>query len=477
HDFAQTGQLVSRGIEDVRSVRAFIGTSLPELIRVGLYLIGISIILFIADPRLAAIAMVPILFLLAMTTRFGMKVGKMFLAVDRALGEISSRVQENALGAMVIRAFSRQSYELERFGRANQELYEARVNVIYEWSKIMPTGRVMVSLSVILVLWFGGLDVLAGEMTVGALVAFIGYILILAAPSQQLAWHVNAAGEGQAGGQRIFQVLDEPFEIQSPSHAIALPRLQGKVEFRQVTVHYSGQKIPAIQSIDITVQPNEVIALIGATGSGKTTLVNLIPRFYDATQGAVLVDGYDVRDVELRSLRRQIGIVPQSSRLFSVSVRENIAFGRPEAGFDKIVEAAKAAQAHDFILGLPDGYDTVVGERGLTLSGGQRQRIAIARALLLDPSILLLDDSTSSVDVETEAVIQSALRNLMAGRTTFVIAHRLSTVRRADRILVMREGRIVQEGSHAELIGTAGIYQEIYDLQLKNQEDVGVFSG
>ena len=472
HDFAQTGQLISRGIEDVRSTRRFVGAGAPELLRVALLVAGVTFIIFNANPRLAAIAMVPILVLLGMTTRFGTRVGRLFLAVDRAMGEISTKVQENALGALVVRAFSRQSYEIERFTTANQELYDARVNVISEWSKIMPTGRVMVSLSVILVLWFGGNSVLEGEMSVGELVAFIGYILILAAPSQQLTQQVNLAGEAQAGIERIYQILEKPAEISSPADAIVLPRLSGEVIFDQVTVRYSGQSIPALSNINLTVHPNELVALIGATGSGKTTLVNLIPRFYDTSLGAVLVDGYNVKAVELKSLRQQIGIVPQSSRLFSVTIQENIAYGRPEAGLEEIKRAAVAAQAHEFILNLPEGYDTVVGERGVTLSGGQRQRVAIARALLMDPRILLLDDSTSSVDLETETLIQAALRNLMKGRTTLVIAHRLSTVRQADRILVMEGGQIVEEGRHAQLIESSGLYREIYELQLKSQDEL-----
>jgi ATP-binding cassette subfamily B protein len=265
-------------------------------------------------------------------------------------------------------------------------------------------------------------------------------------------------------------VLDRPPQIQSPPDAVALPPLSGKVEFHQVCFRYEEDDLPALEDISITVQPNQLVALIGPTGSGKTSLVNLVPRFYDVSQGAVLVDGIDVRQAELKSLRRQIGVVLQTSLLFSDSIRENIAYGRPDAGEDEIIAAAKAAQAHDFILELPQGYDTVVGERGVTLSGGQRQRVAIARALLLDPRILILDDSTSSVDTHTEQLIQKALDNLMLGRTTFVIAHRLSTVRRADLILVMESGRIVERGTHRQLLQTGGLYREIYDLQLRDQE-------
>jgi ATP-binding cassette subfamily B protein len=281
---------------------------------------------------------------------------------------------------------------------------------------------------------------------------------------------VNAAGEASAGAQRALTILDTPLEIEASIGKPDIPDLSGQVEFRKVSFQYLGEEANALQDISLTVKPNQVVALIGTTGSGKTSLVNLIPRFYDVTQGAVLVDGYDVREVNLVSLRKQIGIVLQTSLLFSTTVRENIAYGNPGASMDEIIEAAKAAQAHDFIKVLPDGYDTVVGERGITLSGGQRQRVAIARALLLNPRILILDDSTSSVDTQTELQIQRALVNLMKDRTTFVIAHRVSTVHRADVILVMDGGCIIEKGTHTELLARGGLYREIYQLQLSDQE-------
>jgi ATP-binding cassette subfamily B protein len=293
---------------------------------------------------------------------------------------------------------------------------------------------------------------------------------LLAAPTQQLTWLVNAAGEAAAGVRRSFEILDLQPEIASPPGAVQLPALQGRVAFRGVGLQYPSQLIPALSGIELTVEPDQIIALVGPTGSGKSSLVNLIPRFYDPSQGQVLVDGHDIRQVDLTDLRRQIGLVFQTSLLFSTSVAENIAYGRPEAGMDAIIEAARAAQAHEFILELPQGYDTVVGERGVTLSGGQRQRVAIARALLMDPRILILDDSTSSVDTQTERLIQQALTRLMDGRTTFVIAHRLSTVRRADLILVMQDGRIIERGRHADLLALGGLYREIYDLHLREQE-------
>ncbi len=472
HDQTQTGQLISRCIEDVRSLRQFTGFGIIELIRTVLLFTGVLVLMFLSQPLLAGIAMVPMVPLFLITSRFGTRISKLFLAVDQVMGELSSRLQENVLGVQVVRAFAREEFEIDRFDQSNRDLYDARVNVISAWSKIMPTTRLLVSISTVLILWFGGQMVISGSMTIGEVVAFNGYLLMLAQPAQQLAWVVNLAGEGAAGLERIYQILDQPTDITSPPEATKLPALTGKVSFEEVSVRYAGEEKFALEGIDLVVEPNQIIALIGATGSGKSTLVNLIPRFYDVTAGRVCVDGHDVREAKLISLRRQIGIVPQTSLLFSIPLWENIAFGRADASREEVVAAAKAAQAHEFILELSEGYETIVGERGVTLSGGQRQRIAIARALLLNPRILILDDSTSSVDTETEQLIQQALNNLMVGRTTFIIAQRLSSVRKADRILVMDHGRIVEQGRHEDLLKLGGMYSEIYDLQLKSQEDL-----
>ncbi|MDO9301100.1 MAG: ATP-binding cassette domain-containing protein, partial [Anaerolineales bacterium] len=311
-----------------------------------------------------------------------------------------------------------------------------------------------------------GQMVMDGILTIGTLVAFNAYILMLAEPAQALTGLVNAGGEAAAGAQRVLEVLDVQPEIQSSVNAVKLETLRGEVEFRNVGLKYHNERTDSLNDINLRIEPNRLIALIGPTGSGKTSLVNLIPRFYDVSEGALFVDGHDVREVDLVTLRRQIGIVLQTSLLFSDSIKANIAYGRPDATMDEVIAAAKAAQAHEFIEGFPHGYETVVGERGVTLSGGQRQRVAIARALLMNPRILILDDSLSSVDTQTEKLIQAALDTLMEGRTTFVIAHRLSTVRRADMIIVMDKGRIVQRGAHDELLREGGLYKEIHDLQL-----------
>ena len=466
HDHAQSGQLISRCIEDVRSIERFAGGAVADLIRFVLLSVGIIYIMFTDNAQLALIALLPMIPLTLMTASFGTKIGKLFFNVDNAVGDVSNRLQENVVGVQVVRAFAREPYEINRFEAANKQVFQTWVYVIDEWSKIMPTSHWLTTVSVILILWFGGQMVMEGTLTIGAIVAFNAYILMLAEPAQQLTGLVNSGGEAAAGAQRVFEVLDMQPDIQTPDGAVKLDGLRGEVEFRDVALKYKDERTASLSGINLRVEPNRIVALIGPTGSGKTSLVNLIPRFYDVTEGSVMVDSVDVRRMDLDSLRKQIGIVLQTSLLFSDTIKGNIAYGRPDATMDEIITAAKAAQAHEFIEGFTNGYDTLVGERGVTLSGGQRQRVAIARALLMNPRILILDDSTSSVDTQTEKLIQAALDTLMEGRTTFVIAHRLSTVRRADIILVMDQGRILEQGTHGELLARSGLYREIHDLQL-----------
>jgi ATP-binding cassette subfamily B multidrug efflux pump len=466
HDHAQSGQLISRCIEDVRSIERFAGGAVADLVRFIFLTLGILYFMLTDNARLATIALLPMIPLILMTTSFGTKIGKLFFDVDNAVGEVSNRLQENVVGVQVVRAFARENYEIQRFDKANKEVFKTWVYVIDEWSKIMPTTNWLTAVSIILILWFGGQMVMDGTLTIGAIVAFNAYILMMAEPAQQLTGLVNAGGEAAAGAQRVFEVLDTVPAIQSPKEPVSLAELRGEVEFVDVGLKYQNEKTASLSGINLRVEPNRIVALIGPTGSGKTSFVNLIPRFYDVTEGSVLVDGVDIRDMDLVMLRRQIGIVLQTSLLFSDTIKANIAYGRPEATMDEVVAAAKAAQAHEFIEGFTNGYETIVGERGVTLSGGQRQRVAIARALLMNPRILILDDSTSSVDTQTEKLIQAALDTLMEGRTTFVIAHRLSTVRRADLIVVMEDGQIVERGAHDELLARRGLYKEIHDLQL-----------
>ena len=469
HDTVQTGQLMSRCTEDISALARFVGQGAVELVQILSLLVGILYLLFQSSVALTLIGLLPIVLLTFLTVHLGQIIGPLFLRVDQTLGDLSSALQENLTGAQVVRAFAREEFEKAKFGKANRQLYDAQVGVVSNWGFYLPSMSLCIMLSTALILWFGGHMVVAGALTVGELVAFNAYLVLLAQPVQDLGFVVNSAGEALAGGQRIFEVLDVNEEIQSPPQALTAPPLTGRVTFERVTFSYRGDR-DQLSEVSFEAQPNQVIALIGPTGSGKTSLVNLIPRFYDATSGGVCVDGIDIKSLDLKSLRSQIGIVLQTSLLFSTTIRDNIAYGQLDASDEQVIAAARAARAHDFITTFAKGYETVVGERGVTLSGGQRQRIAIARALLMNPRILILDDSTSSVDTQTEHLIQQALAELMRDRTTFVIAQRLSTVKRADQILVLDGGRIVQRGKHDELLAQGGLYKQIYDLQLKDQE-------
>jgi ATP-binding cassette, subfamily B, multidrug efflux pump len=370
HDHSQSGQLISRCIEDVRSLQNFTGHGIIELTRVIILIVGIIIILFIMHPLLALISLLPMIPLTLMTTRFGKRVGKMFLDVDHALGDLSARLQENVTGVQVVRAFTREKHEIDRFDSANKVLFSRQLRVVQEMARVMPTANLLIGTSTLLILWFGGNMVLQAEITLGELVAFNTYVLMLSGPAQQISWLVNAAGETSAGLQRTFEVLEMQPEIRSRPSANRLPVLQGEVVFDNVSFRYRGEKAQALHEINLRVQPNQIVALVGPTGSGKSSLINLIPRFYDVSKGRVPIDGVDVREIDLKSLRSQIGIVLQTSLLFSATIRENIAYGNPEATTEQIIAAAKAAQAHDFILEMSEQYDTRVGERGVTLSGG-----------------------------------------------------------------------------------------------------------
>ncbi|HEY63453.1 MAG TPA: ABC transporter ATP-binding protein [Caldilineae bacterium] len=471
HTRAQTGQLMSRTAEDVNSIQRFIGMGLLDALNILLLLGGIIAILLRMNWRLALIALIPIPLLAAFVLYFARHMRPLWRQVQQQFAEVSSVLQENLTGAQVVRAFAREPYEMQKFDETNREYMRLRLRAIRFWGTNFPFMMFLISCSTALILWFGGPMVARGEVTLGTLVAVNGYVLMLAMPVQRLGFIVNLTAEALAAGDRIFEVLDTEPEIKDAPNAIELPPIKGYVRFERVHFKYPDDKRATLEDIDFEARPGEIIALVGHTGSGKSTLINLIPRFYDVTEGRITVDGYDIREVTLRSLRRQIGVVLQDTLLFATTIRENIAYGRPDASEEEIIAAAKAAHAHEFIISFPDGYDTMVGERGITLSGGQRQRIAIARALLMNPRILILDDSTSSVDTETEYKIQQALATLMHGRTSFIIAQRLTTVKNADQILVLDHGRIVQRGTHEELLREPGPYREIYDLQLRDQEE------
>jgi ATP-binding cassette subfamily B protein len=390
----------------------------------------------------------------------------MFMKVQTKLDRLNSVLQENLSGVRVVKAFVRQKHESERFDSANTDLMNQAISVNRFMMFLMPALFVLINLGVLAVLYFGGLQVIAGTFTVGEILAFSNYLLSSMFPLIFLSIMASQASAAIASGNRIYEVIDSEPMVQNKPNAKVLSDVTGQVAFEDVSFSYAKGGEPVLNSVSFTATPGQVVALLGATGSGKSTLINLIPRFYDANSGRVTVDGVDVKDVTLESLRKHIGIALQEPVLFSGLIRDNIKYGRPDATYEEVVEAAKAAQAHEFILSLPKGYDTEVGERGVGLSGGQKQRISIARAILVKPKILILDDSTSSVDVETEALIQQALETVMKGRTSFIIAQRISSVLKADKILVLDRGKIVAEGNHKELMEKSPIYREIFNSQL-----------
>ena len=470
HDKAHTGDLMSRATGDISETERFVGIGLMEMVSTLLLMAGVTIAMLLVDPTLAALALIPFPILIFSTLRFGAVVRPLSRLVQDQLGLLSTTMQESLTGIRVVKAFAREPYEFFKFDKDNDHWFALRERLIKVWGNNWPLFTFLISLSIFLLLWFGGPLALNGTITVGALFAMISYVLMLNGPVQRLGFLVNLTATAGASASRVFEITDTPSDIEERSDAHSLDRHRGQVVFEQVSFGYRDG-LNVLHDISFAVQPGQTVALMGPTGSGKSSVISLIPRFYDPVEGRVLVDGIDVRDLTLDSLRASIGIVLQEPFLFSATIAQNIAYGRPDASNEEIIAAAKLARAHDFIAGFPDGYNTRVGERGVTLSGGQKQRVAIARALLYDPRILILDDSTSSVDTETEHLIQQALQTLMQGRTTFVIAQRLLTLKSADQILVLDHGRIVQRGRHDELLTQPGLYREIYDLQLRDQEE------
>ncbi|MDQ3911656.1 MAG: ABC transporter ATP-binding protein/permease [Actinomycetota bacterium] len=473
YDRVETGQLVTRLTSDVEQIRTFAGSGIVQLAAAAVMLLGTTALLFVTEWRLAflALAIVPVIF--ALLLRFARRIGPLFRGVQQTLGQLNSVLQEDLAGIRVIRTFVREDYERERYRSVNDELLSRNLETVRTFSNNFPFIFLFANLGTLLIVLFGGLQVIGGSLSIGGLIAFNTYLGFLLFPILTIGFLAAQISRAGASSQRVFEVLDAPLEVQDRPDAVTLPPLSCRVEFDDVSFRYPGSEREILRSISFAAGPGQTVAILGTTGSGKSTLVNLIPRFYDATEGTVKLDGHDVRDVTLASLRRQIGIVLQTSLLFSGPVRANIAYGRPNATQQEIEAAARASRAEEFIRALPEGYDTVIGERGTGLSGGQRQRIAIARALLIDPRLLILDDSTSAVDTETEAAIQESLDQLMreSHRTVFVIAQRISTVRDADLILVLDEGRIAARGTHEELLRDSGLYNEILGSQILTEEE------
>jgi len=466
HDRNRTGQLMIRATDDVEKVRLFIGQGMLLAVQAVVLLTGALIMLLLTNLRLTLVVLPILPIAMVMFMIFGAVTQPLFIKVQQKLSTLNTILQENLAGIKVVKAFATEAQERQRFDTAAVALMDQQIYVARIFSFLFPVIFLIANLGQAAVLYFGGNQIIEGTLTIGEWQKFSLYLVYVFFPLGQLGFIISQMSQASASANRIFEILDAHNEVTDKPGAMPLPPIQGAVSFEDVTFRYFGSTEPVLNGVTFHAEPGETVAILGATGSGKSSVINLIPRFYDVTGGRILVDGYDVRDVTLESLRRQIGIVLQETNLFTGTIRDNIAFGRPDATDEEVIAAARAAAAHDFIMSFPDGYATSVGERGATLSGGQKQRIAIARALLLNPRILILDDSTSAVDVQTEVLIQHALDQLMHGRTSFVIAQRISTVLNADKIIVLDKGRIVAQGKHAELIEESEIYAEIYRSQL-----------
>lgn len=466
HDKNRTGQLMIRATDDVEKVRAFVGQGLIIAVSALILLVAALILLFFTNVRLTfyLLPVLPIAILAFMI--FGAITQPLFVRVQQKLSAMNTILQESLQGIRVVKAYAREPYEEARFDAAAGEVMVESIRISRTMAMLFPLVFTVATVGQLMILFFGSRQIIFGQLTVGEWQKFSLYLAYVFMPLGQLGMIISQMSQASASASRVFEILDAKNEVADKPDAIALPAVQGKVQFDHVSFSYFGGGEPVLSNLSFEALPGETVAVLGATGSGKSSIINLIPRFYDVTEGAVRIDGYDVRDVQIESLRRQIGIVLQETNLFTGSIRDNIAFGKPDATDDEVVAASMAAAAHEFIATFPNGYDTPVGERGSTLSGGQKQRIAIARALLLNPRILILDDSTSSVDVRTETLIQQALDKLMLGRTSFVIAQRISTVLNADKILVLDKGRLAAIGKHEELMETNAIYADIYRSQL-----------
>jgi ATP-binding cassette subfamily B protein len=469
-DRLQTGQLMVRLTSDASAVQRLTQVSLRIGTRAPLLMLG-SLILMISTSQSLALTMLPLMLVTTVViVFFVMKMEPLFRVAQQKLDRLNTVLQENIAGVRLVKSFVRADFEDERFEAANEDFTDRSVKVMQFMSSMSPVLTIFVNIGMVIVIWAGGLQSIRGTLTVGQIVAFTNYLLTTMTPLIMMTMLSNVWANGIASARRVNEVLDTVPEVQDLPDALSLPaEAPGRVVFENVAFHYnSNRNAPVLDGINLTAEPGETVAILGATGAGKSTLIDLVPRFYDVSAGRVLIDGIDVRQIKQDSLLAQIGIVPQESVLFTGTVRENICYGRPEASDEEVIAAAKAAQAHEFIVELPQGYDSPVAQRGANFSGGQKQRIAIARALLTHPKILILDDSTSSVDVETETQIQDALEAGAHQHTSLVVAQRISTVLKADKIVVIDKGRIVAEGTHNELMQSSPVYQEIYESQLGN---------
>lgn len=468
HESVRTGELISRLTNDLAILQNALAVGFVELVSNALWLVGILFYIFYIHPQMALIALIAIPIAAVAINTFGGKIRKVGHLAQEKAADLTAILSET-LGesVRVVKAFTMEKAEQERFQKENERNFAALMRNVQLNSTLGPVVELIVMIAIVAVLWYGGREVLSGRLTTGELFSFLIYLAMAMGPVSGLSRAMSIWQQARAASERVEEILETPVEIKQPLDPVAID-VQGHVSFQNVSFAYKeGEEV--ITDLNLEVEPGEAVALVGHSGAGKTTVVNLIPRFYDPTGGRILVDGVDLREVDLYSLRQQIGLVPQEVVLFSTSIFENISYGRPEASEEEIIQAAKLANAHEFIIQLPEGYQTTVGERGAFLSGGQRQRIAIARAILRDPRILILDEATSALDNEAEALLQEALTRLMRGRTTFIIAHRLSTIMQADRIIVLEGGKIVEQGRHSELLAQDGIYQKLYHAGLRGE--------
>ena len=468
HDQSETGELLSRAVQDVERVRFLTGRATLRIVEAVLLLIITAVILLTMDFKLALLILVTMPLLVYQAIHFGARFRPLSMQVQKQLAVLTTTVEQNLRGSRVVKAYAQEDTEINRFDQENKKWFDLSNQSAKMQAFNIPLLFLIANLGMVAIILYGGSQVINGSLTIGTIVAFISYVGQLVDPVRRLGMIIPAVAVAGSASERIFDVLDTVSEVRDAPNAKPMGNIQGRVRFENVSFNYGQNRI--LHDISFDIHSGQKVALLGLTGSGKSSIINLIPRFYDPTAGRILIDEMDIRNITLQSLRSQIGIVLQETTLFASTIRENIAFGNETASDEEVIGAAKAAQAHDFIMQTSEGYKTRVGERGVTLSGGQKQRLAIARALLLDPRILILDDATASVDTETEHLIQLALAQLVQGRTTFVIAHRLSTVRNADLILVLDAGTITARGTHEELLESSSVYRSIYNQQLKKQE-------
>ncbi|HZR39619.1 MAG TPA: ABC transporter ATP-binding protein [Ktedonobacteraceae bacterium] len=470
HDDSETGQLMSRMTADIEAVRNFFPMGLLRALLAAVTFITVTIILLKLDVYLALVTLISVPLIMFFALQVIRRLRPLWLSVQNEVGGLSTVMQESLSGMRVVKSFAREDFEIEKYGKQNRQVRELSLSAMRLAAWNQPLLVLILNVITVVVIWIGGVAVINNKLSLGTLVAVTQYVLLLGTPVRTFGFMINWWMRGLSGATRIFDVMDTQPTITDKPDAHVLQEVKGHVRYEHVSFSYSNGR-EVLHDINIEALPGQVVAVLGPTGSGKSSILHLLPRFYDVTAGRVTVDGYDVRDVTQASLRRNVGLVLQDVFLFNATIRENIAYGVSNATEEQIVNAAKVARIHDFIMTLPDGYDTWVGERGVTLSGGQKQRVAIARTLLLDPAILILDDSTSSVDMETEYLIQQALEAVMRGRTTFVVASRLRTIKSADQILVLERGSIVERGTHETLLKNNGSYARLYDLQLREQEE------